>query len=116
MTPSEFWEGNVYLAEAYRKAYRLRMKRQNELMYVQGVYIYQAFSTVMSNFHLDGKKHKTNHYLEKPLDYFLTQEEVDERKRQKEEADKQKLVAYLTGLQTSWEKKQKKGTENGTKN
>ena len=83
-------------------------------MYVQGVYVFHAFNTVMSNFHLDGKQHRINTYLEKPLDYFLTIGAMEKRKRKKEELERQKLVAYLTEFQKSWENKKKKGAENGS--
>ncbi len=113
MTPTEFWEGDVFLVEAYRKAHKLKLKQQNEFMYIQGLYNFQAFSTTLSNFHLDGKTHKVNNYLDKPFDLYLTEEETEERKREKEEKEKQKLVAYLTNLQKSWENKAKKGANNG---
>lgn len=112
MTANEFWEGDVFLTIAYDKAHARKLKEQNELMYVQGLYNFRAFSTVMSNFHLDKKHHKVNNYLEKPLPLYLTYEELEEMQRRKEEEEKQKLVAYLTAFQKSWEKK--KGTEHGT--
>lgn len=116
MTPSEFWEGDVYLVEAYRRAYVLKLKQQNRLNYEEGLYQFHAVSIALSNFHLDGKHHKTNNYLEKPFDLYMTQEEVDEIEKKKAEEEKQRLVAYLTALQKSWENKKKKGTENGTQN
>lgn len=116
MTPSEFWEGDVYLAEAYRKAYVLKLKRQNRFNYEQGLYHFHAVSTAISNLHFDKKHHKVNDYLKEPFDLYLTDEEREEREIKKEDKEKQKLVAYLTAFQKSWENKKKKGTEHGTQN
>ena len=114
MTPSEFWEGNVYLVEAYRKAHKLKLRQQNELLYLQGLYNFHAVSTALANLHFDKKHHPIKKYLEKPFDIYLTAEEKIEKEEAKAEAEKQKLVDYLLAFQKSWESKKKKGTEHGT--
>lgn len=116
MTPTEFWEGNVYLTDAYRKAYVMKLKQQNAAHYEQGLYVFHAVAIALSNIHLDGKKHKENGYLTKPFDLYLTKEESEELARKNAEQENQKLIVFLNNLQTSWENKEKRGTEYGTKN
>lgn len=42
MTKDEYWNGNAYLAEAYRKAYSLKQKDVNQQAWLQGAYFYEA--------------------------------------------------------------------------
>ena len=116
MTTSEFWEGNVYLVEAFRKANLLKKKQINEFMYLQGLYTYHAFGTVISNVHFDKKHHKVNNYLSEPIDVYLTEEEREQKQKERDELERQKVIAYLKALQKNWENKKKRGTEDGTEN
>ena len=92
MTEKQYWEGDPQLAVAYREAYRLQRKLQNEQAWLQGLYMYDAFAVVLANaFSKRGSK-KLN-YFDKPLDIFpLTEEEraqkVEEENRKMQEAMK----------------------------
>ena len=116
MTTSEFWEGNVFLAEVYHKAHQLKNQQINEYMHLQGFYVYQAVSTVASNIHFDKKTHKVNQYMPEPLDIYITPEKRKQKQTNKENIEKQKLVAYLDNLAKNWENKTKRGTEDGNTN
>lgn len=113
MTSSEYWEGNIYMAKAYREAYRLKLIIQNQDNYLKGLYIYHAVGIALSNIHLDGKKHKVNGYLEKPFDLYSTEEEKTAKAEKKAQEETQKLIAYLDSLKGSWDRReQKNGTQN----
>ena len=72
MPADQFWEGDPWLAAAYREADALRNQRRSEEMWMQGLYIYNAVDTVIGNA-LFGKSLK---YLEEPIRLRpLTEEE-----------------------------------------
>ena len=87
----EFWHGDYTRLKFYVRAYQLRQERglekANETAYLEGLYNYNAFSSVMSAFGwgLGGKKGKQpDGYLEAPIP--LTEREKkadDDRKREK---------------------------------
>ena len=98
MTPEQFWFESPYLAIAYRKADELRRRRQNEAHWLQGMYIYEAFSVVMANaFKKNGAS--AAKYAEKPYRIFkLTPEEKEEEMRREQERSR----AYFESLRQSW--------------
>lgn len=69
-------------------------------MHLQGYYNFIAVSTALSNFHLDGKKHKLNKYLEEPIRVTpLTEQE----KAEKAEAERRKAIEYFNRLAKRFE-------------
>ena len=104
MTYDEFWNGNPKMVIAYRKAHELDIKRRNEEMWLQGLYNFKAFSTALSNLHFDGKSHKANRYLEKPIDLF---EKTEEEKQTEAEIAKQKVIDSLNRFKEQFDKRNK---------
>ena len=78
----------------YEEAEKIRMKKQNNMAYYQGIYFYNALSVVLSNaFAPKGATPKN--YMEEPLQIFpLTEEE----KAQKAEIERQKAIAFFTSM------------------
>ena len=59
MTPEQYWDGDPYLARAFRKADELRMERKNQELWLQGMYIYEAIcdaSPILHDFAKKGTK------------------------------------------------------------
>lgn len=83
MSSSEYWDGEPYLATAYREAHLIKLKRKNEELWLQGIYTSQALlSTVGNMFASRGSKP-----LEYPKEPFpLTEKEAREREEAKEKA------------------------------
>lgn len=87
----EFWYGDYTRLKFYVKAFTLEKERKlealNEGSYLQGLYNYNAFSSVMGAFGwgLGGKKGKQpDGYLEAPIPLTEREKEADkERKKQK---------------------------------
>lgn len=46
MTYEQFWEMDCQLVKAYRKAFRIRQEQENRYAWLQGMYIYDALSSV----------------------------------------------------------------------
>lgn len=101
MSYKEYWEDDPYLVRAYKRAYDYKRQEQNQILWLQGVYFYQALNTVISNFgaSLSGKRGKAE-YLKEPLDIFKQSKSDKEIKAQKE---RQKIIDYFTQMKKSWD-------------
>ena len=91
MSYDEFWNGPVWLAKSYREAYETRLRNEEWARHRQGAYIYHAIlcaAPVIKPFVKDAKPGK---YPDEP--WPLTQQEADERERQREIAGYEKALA-----------------------
>lgn len=84
MSYEDYWFASPHLVKYYRKAHRYRTEQRNQELWLQGLYIYNAVSTVISNA-FGGKSGKKAKYLEKPIDIFPKKieksEEADNMRR-----------------------------------
>lgn len=101
MSPEQYWEGDPYLARAYYEAHKLDIERQNQILWLQGWYIYRGVEVVASNI-LRKKGASTQKYLDKPLELFATKEEVEEEEVLKE---RKKAIEGLESLRKLWVQK-----------
>lgn len=79
MTYDEFWNQDVSMVKAYRKANELRDKRRNQEFWMQGMYFYEALCDASPLFRFTMKKGiiRPEPYLKEP--YPITASEVRER-------------------------------------
>jgi len=111
MSYDEFWNQDVLMAKAYRKANELRDKKRNQELWLQGMYIYEALCNVSPLFRFNMKKGqiKPEPYPKEP--YPITAIEVKEReerdRRIKEEQLKAEFAAFI-------ERMRKKDAPRGT--
>ena len=113
MTYDEFWYKSPYRAKFYLDSHKLKMKQQDEYMWIQGMYIYEALCKVSPILHAFSKKGtKPLPYSNKPYlsDSLATKTEKDKEQEKKNA----QLIAQLHFKQ--WAKlmkerfeKQKKG-------
>ena len=99
MTYDQFWFGDPWMARDYAQYHLLKRRQKNEELWLEGIYIANAFQTVLGNA-FSKQKHK---YLEKPLDIF---EKTESEKQQEIRAERQKLINWLNQLKQSADKKQ----------
>ena len=67
MTPEQFWNGESTLVVAYRKAFEMKQEADNQRLWLQGSYVYEAITRVAPILHPFAKKGtKAIPYLEKP--------------------------------------------------
>ena len=90
MTPEQYWDEDPFLAVAYRKAYRLKRKAENEQAWLQGVYFCEALNVCLSNAFSEKGKKKQN-YFEKPID-ILPLTPAEQKQREREEREKMQLA------------------------
>lgn len=85
-----FWHLNPNKLRAFAKAYKLKLKRKDEELWLQGKYNFEALMVAFSHFGagLNGKTSEAK-YLDKPYSKFgeeyegLTEEEIDNLEIQK---------------------------------
>ena len=100
MSADEFWHGEPWLVQAYYKAHKLRNEQRNQELWMQGLYIYNAFGAVLTT--ALSKNHKEK-YIDKPIELYpkpkSKQEIENERKREQ-------LAKILNSWKKGWEKNQ----------
>lgn len=73
MSAQEFWKGDVWLAEAYREAHKLKVQEQNNMAWLTGLYTYNAVAAIATKL---TSKRKAE-YMDKPIDLFPEEKEED---------------------------------------
>lgn len=92
MTYDQYWHGDPWSLKDYKTAHGLRMREQNQMLWVQGLYSMNALSVVIGNA-FSKKGTPPRKYLEKPLDIFPkteTEQKVEMEQKQQE------LIAKLS--------------------
>ncbi len=108
MTADEFWYASPLLTRAYREAHKLRQRQENNLAWLQGMYVYSAFSAAIDN--TFGKKGaKKAEYIKQPVDLGL---ETEEEKQDKAQREREKIIANLTAFKKAWDRQHQKSGEN----
>lgn len=107
MTCEQYWDGPPSLAASYRKAYRLKRETENEMAWLQGLYVYDAFAVCIANvFRKKGAKLQS--YIEKPIDIYPPTP-AEKARREREEFEKmQRAMEEMRRAQ----KRKKKKAEN----
>ena len=94
MSYTEFWDEPPRLAVAYRKAWVLRKKMENEQAWLEGLYFYDALSVCLANaFAKRGAKKQT--YVEKPIDIFPLTEREKKQREAEENAKMQRAMEAM---------------------
>jgi hypothetical protein len=98
MSHDEFWNQDVAMVRAFRKAHELKRRQQNEMLWMQGLYVRDALLATVGNMFANGSK--KNEYPSEP--YPVTEEQVAEKKvaehRQMEERMKADIMAMATRM------------------
>lgn len=99
MSYDEFWYGKPILAKYYREKHKLEIEQTNQQLWLQGLYIYDAFAVVLSNA-FSKRKEK---YIEQPLDLFPP---TEEEQKAKAEQVRMELYKKLNAFKAAFEKQQ----------
>lgn len=91
MTYDQYWNEDCCLVKYYREAFKLQRDRNNEQLWLQGMYIYEAFVTYRPYLMLCKKGTKPLPYPTQP--YAITKEEAERRRVEKEKAEYEKMKA-----------------------
>lgn len=99
MSAEEFWDGDPWLAKAYRKAYQIRLENENRIAdrdaWRLGQYMRYALSSIaiVVNGFVPKGYHMTE-YPEKPMT-VTAEEQKNEEVRKKQEDNKQAMAQAM---------------------
>lgn len=97
MTYEQYWNEDCCLVKYYREAFKLQRERDNEQMWLQGMYIYEALCDVSPVLRAFAKKGtRPIEYSAKP--YAITKEEVERRRVEKERAKYEQMKALTNAF------------------
>lgn len=85
MSSAEFWDGEPDTVKIYREAHEIRNEIRNQELWMQGLYNYRAFSSVIEGLAYGfsgGKGNKPSKYPEQPFALTERAQEI-ERERSK---------------------------------
>lgn len=94
MTAYEYWDDDCTLAIAYRKKNELEKERNNQQLWLQGLYIYKALTCVAPVMRAFSKATKPLPYPDEP--FPLTEKTIKEAKEREEQVEKEAQKAKLT--------------------
>ena len=98
MTYQQFWYGDAELVVAYREAHKLKIQQKNEELWLQGLYIYNAFGVVLANA-FKTKGATPYKYIEKPLDIFPKPAPTEAE----QEKAREDVIKALSRWKKSWD-------------
>lgn len=109
MTYDQFWREDASLVASYREADKLRIDRENTMIWLHGMYIYDALCDVSPTLHAFAKKGTKPHpYPDKPYDIKSTKREsdIEESERKQFEKNKAHIVAWMTGTNEQFKRRE----------
>ena len=108
MTYDEFWYKSPYRAKFYKDAHDLKVRQEDEKMWIQGMYIYEALCKVSPVLHAFSKKGtKPLPYATKPYLHEIREKTKVEKEQERKNAQ---LIARLHF--EKWARDTKKKFEN----
>lgn len=94
MTYDQYWFGDVRMTKLFVEADRLRRRRTNEELWLQGLYFFDALSCALRNARRMKVSDPVANYTEKPYEIFPKKETREEREA-KEEAERLQAKLYM---------------------
>ena len=91
MTYEEFWEKDVEIVRAYRKANRYAKDKRNNEMWIQGMYIYDILTRVFPLYN-SWAKTELQPYMTEPYSLYAN---TKEEQKEKEKEEMEKMRDYL---------------------
>ncbi len=97
MSYDDFWNGDVHMVKAYRRADELRDKRRNQELWLQGLYVYEALCDASALFRFTTQPTiKPEPYPKEP--FPLTAAEVREREERDAKLREERLKAEFAAF------------------
>lgn len=95
MTYDEFWNQDVTMVRAFRKADELKRRRQNEILWMQGAYIRDALLSTVGNM-FSGRGATPIEYPKEP--YPITEEQIEDKKERERKDMEERMKADLLAI------------------
>lgn len=109
MSYDDYWNGDCVLTKYYREAYEIKLKQQNEAMWLQGLYIHDAVGVVVANA-LKKKGAKAAKYADSPYPVTPIEQREVKRKEEKQryERNKAKMKRIMEAVNARFKSEVKK--------
>lgn len=111
MTYEQFWRGETGIHTAYRKAYEREMKLRNEMLWLQGRYVYDAVGALVPILSMRSKARKPEPYLEHPYD--ITEKDREAREEAEAKARYMKIREKVAAFAEEFNKQRKEEGNDG---
>lgn len=104
MTWREYWRGDPEIVRHFREAYRLREEHENQMLWLQGLYVYDALCAASPIFRSLAKRGTKPHaYVKEP--YPITRRETNRDAEEKERKRMEKGRAMMQAFMASHNQK-----------
>lgn len=107
MTETQYWDGDPWLAAAYRKAERIRQERRNRELWLMGAYVHEAVGSLEPFPVIFVTKGQPQTYLKEPFDLGFRSSAEKEAEKDKQTFDRGKR--FMEQLMIDVNKKFKEG-------
>lgn len=104
MTAEQYWDDDVELCKFYRKKAMIDLDRENQSLWLQGMYIYEALLRVSPAFNALSKK-KPEPYMEKPYEFKgveKNKEKAADQQEKKLNENYDKLTAWMRSVNNNF--------------
>lgn len=82
MSYEQFWNGDLYIAEAFREYKELLAERTNQELWLAGLYTFNAVNAAVQGALWNGKGRRPDGYLDRPIP-MTEREQREEQERKK---------------------------------
>lgn len=106
----DYWDGDPLIAKFVREAHEIQQKERNSELWLQGVYIYNAFGVVLGNaFRKRGEK--PAEYLSAPIPItpLEMREEAERKAKEEYEAKKRRMKIFMASINATMRNKMRGG-------
>ena len=103
MSNDDYWNGDCELVKSYRKADEIKKKRDNEKLWLQGMYIYEVLCDVSPIFNPFNRHPKPLPYATEP--YVLNEKEQREKEERERKLQQEKIKAKMKAFASAFNKK-----------
>lgn len=111
MTYEQFWYGDCTLVKPYRQAFEMKQDRENQRLWLQGRYFYDAIcaASPLFRFSMKGGKIEAMPYTEEPYPRNAKQARELQERKDKEAMEKMRvdMEAKMAAWNKAFEEKQK---------
>ena len=107
MSPEQFWDGDVSLVKAYRKAYEYKKQEWNVQAYLYGLYTYDSLLRVAPIYHAFAKKGtKPIPYRDQPIEIYSNHQQEQKAKVDKSREMQLRMIEKFKKINKHLSKKE----------
>lgn len=87
MTYEQYWHGDPYLTVYYQKAKKMKFDYDNQMAWINGMYIYDAVSAIVFNTWCRKEGEQCRNYTDKPYEFDEAKQEEELKKEAEVQAE-----------------------------